>query len=1006
MTKKEKANYIIEELEKLYPETPVPLDHSDAFTLLISVLLSAQCTDERVNKITPHLFAKANNPFDMITLQVEEIRAIIRPCGLSPRKSQAIYDLSHILINKYQGEVPADMTLLEELPGVGHKTASVVMAQAFDVPAFPVDTHIHRLLTRWGMTSGKNVVVTENDAKKYFPRELWNKLHLQIIFYGREYSPARSPKAEKDYIKTKYDYIKKYAEQTNNKAQDDLTTTKDLKASIDTDIKNGDIRPQQNNYGKSIEELFAVNATVAAETEKLNEQVNDKQSTSTIQGNGTDDILADLDLARLKVDAGFASIRAEQDIQKASGNYATINMEVEYKPNPVGLEFLRHSHAQKRQQTSHEDRLAEIAQKKEDAMFLKAVDINVKKGIWSIDENAKLNTDPQTNGFSLNMVWSNDAGGTTAGDYTFDKLQDMASNRMAEEMVESGNHLMKTIQNGVNSNAFTSAQLAQFLDKLSLNKSDRTTVNAVLTGGSTAANKIEMKRIWNNIYTGYNNNPNEYVKQLAKSTQLYNLNDIVKNWTEKNQGHRLTELYNTGDGSLKLEQSSRVGRALMTVREDNFNAIKKQFTKNLNYIVKEVKEKDPETYKNVTPEKINQAVEQVINRYALDGNGHLEEFKKLAPQIDKEISSILGFSIGKSTNQKADAKWYNYVFPLTNIPRLMGDGRETVKDQASWISDVFDQSFIELTTLDPEKGGLKPFFANTVRSGSGNEYGLASEIGVMKVAPGVYWDPGNQSASTMFNSVLSTMWNQDINKYRITTEGNILPEDLEAETGISQNEALAIVRELQGRLNTDEKLEPFFIGSSNIAMESGDLGSMKLMASRDIIEEVIKSMAGDDVKDADIKAKIDKIYQNGITFIAPQKTWSGNQFYNKQYPTATEILLRQKPLEYKDPSGSGRYKIEKAEGGTGDYMSTIEVFELMPDGSKKIHAPYYWNHNVRSAKTIDEKERENKAMLNEIKIINFLRFRQIVASGDQNAIRNAEENFGATVNNPYWNYKN
>jgi endonuclease-3 len=200
MTKKEKANYIIEELEKLYPETPVPLDHSDAFTLLISVLLSAQCTDERVNKITPHLFAKANNPFDMILLSVEEIRAIIRPCGLSPRKSQAIYDLSHILINKYEGEVPADMALLEELPGVGHKTASVVMAQAFDVPAFPVDTHIHRLLTRWGMTSGKNVVVTENDAKKYFPRELWNKLHLQIIFYGREYSPARSPKEEKDYI--------------------------------------------------------------------------------------------------------------------------------------------------------------------------------------------------------------------------------------------------------------------------------------------------------------------------------------------------------------------------------------------------------------------------------------------------------------------------------------------------------------------------------------------------------------------------------------------------------------------------------------------------------------------------------------------------------------------------------------------------------------------------------------------------------------------------------------
>lgn len=200
MTKKEKARYIVEELERLYPETPVPLDHTDAYTLLIAVLLSAQCTDVRVNQITPTLFQRANTPFDMVKLTVEEIREIIRPCGLSPRKSQAIFELSEILIAKYNGQVPDKMYLLEELPGVGHKTASVVMAQAFGVPAFPVDTHIHRLLTRWGITSGKNVVETEKDAKKIFPKELWNKLHLQIIFYGREYSPARSPKAEKDFI--------------------------------------------------------------------------------------------------------------------------------------------------------------------------------------------------------------------------------------------------------------------------------------------------------------------------------------------------------------------------------------------------------------------------------------------------------------------------------------------------------------------------------------------------------------------------------------------------------------------------------------------------------------------------------------------------------------------------------------------------------------------------------------------------------------------------------------
>ena len=200
MTKKEKAKYIINELEKLYPETPVPLNHKDPFTLLIAVLLSAQCTDERVNKITPKLFQLADNPFDMSKQDVEEIRLIIRPCGLSPRKSKAIWELSNILVDKYNGAVPKEMELLEELPGVGHKTASVVVSQAFGQPAFPVDTHIHRLLTRWGITSGKNVVQTEKDAKRIFPIDTWNKLHLQIIFYGRAYSPARSPKREIDYI--------------------------------------------------------------------------------------------------------------------------------------------------------------------------------------------------------------------------------------------------------------------------------------------------------------------------------------------------------------------------------------------------------------------------------------------------------------------------------------------------------------------------------------------------------------------------------------------------------------------------------------------------------------------------------------------------------------------------------------------------------------------------------------------------------------------------------------
>ena len=191
MRKQERADHVRTRLAGLYPETPIPLDHTDAYTLLVAVLLSAQCTDVRVNQVTPALFALADNPRDMALVPVERIREIIRPCGLSPRKSAAISELSKILIEQHGGEVPADFAALEALPGVGHKTASVVMAQAFGVPAFPVDTHIHRLATRWKLTSGKNVETTERDLKRLFPREDWNKLHLRIIFYGREHCTAR-----------------------------------------------------------------------------------------------------------------------------------------------------------------------------------------------------------------------------------------------------------------------------------------------------------------------------------------------------------------------------------------------------------------------------------------------------------------------------------------------------------------------------------------------------------------------------------------------------------------------------------------------------------------------------------------------------------------------------------------------------------------------------------------------------------------------------------------------
>ncbi|WP_248723008.1 endonuclease III [Seonamhaeicola sp. ML3] len=200
MTKQESVNFVINTLNDLYPEIPIPLDHKDPYTLLIAVLMSAQSTDVRVNQITPLLFEKADNPYDMVKLSISEIREIIKPVGLSPMKSKGIHGLSEILIEKHNGEVPQSFEALEALPAVGHKTASVVMSQAFGVPAFPVDTHIHRLMYRWNLSNGKNITQTEKDAKRLFPKELWNDLHLQIIWYGREYSPARGWNLDKDII--------------------------------------------------------------------------------------------------------------------------------------------------------------------------------------------------------------------------------------------------------------------------------------------------------------------------------------------------------------------------------------------------------------------------------------------------------------------------------------------------------------------------------------------------------------------------------------------------------------------------------------------------------------------------------------------------------------------------------------------------------------------------------------------------------------------------------------
>jgi hypothetical protein len=256
----------------------------------------------------------------------------------------------------------------------------------------------------------------------------------------------------------------------------------------------------------------------------------------------------------------------------------------------------------------------------------------------------------------------------------------------------------------------------------------------------------------------------------------------------------------------------------------------------------------------------------------------------------------------------------------------------------------------------------------------------------------------------MFRTILSTNWNQNIEQFRITTQGNILPEDLKGDSGIEQTEALAIVRELQSQLNTNDKLSPFFIGATRISMENSDLGSMKLNAPREVIEQVIKGMAGEDVSEMDVKNKIDKIYQNGITFVAPKNIWENNKLFSDQYPNPTEVVLKSSSINYNDPLGNGKYSIKRNKA-TGDYNGVGEYYEMLPDGNKKTHYSYF-DVTSRAGKEIADRELQFNNLIINAQILNLDTYRRIHQSGDQEAISRANANFGKMTSQSFWNYNN
>ena len=801
--------------------------------------------------------------------------------------------------------------------------------------------------------------------------------------------------AEKEYIKDKYDWLKSYASDKNVKAQDELSTTKSLQGNLEKEINAGNVNPQQLSYADRLNNALKINGAIADDAEKLNNQINDKQATTTVQGYD-EDILGDIELARLKIDAGFASVAAEQDIMRAANNYATLNMEVEYKANPVGLEFLRDKHAKQRQSQGHQDRLSEIQAQNDAKMQQKGIDWLVENKYYSYDMNGKLVTNPQANGFGITFTIPD--GTASSEEMSIDAANKLTTDALITQNAEPVNNLMTYINNGVTSmesgNSFTAAQLAKMV--IMLNPSN-TLAKTILKEGSKNY-KPDIVKVWNQLWNEYKTDSPKFITKHVKAGTIFQLNDVMKSWTATHSGDELAKVYSQDPSMVKLDQFSRQMAALEITKNNNYTKIKNKFTSDINVIINKVKSNNPEIASKITDVKINQAINLIMNRYTIDAHGNTDEFKKIAPQIDQQIESILGFSIGKSTNQKAEAKWYNYVFPLTNLKGILGDGREDVKEKASWIADVFDNSYEELAKdMDP-KTGIQTFFENAGKR-SGNSVSFATETGMMKVAPNIIHDPGNQAANQMFSTILSTNWNQDENKYRITTTGNKLPGS-DKDTGITQNEAIAIVREMQSRINNDKTMKPFLIGATRMSMESTRLGSMKLMAPRDVIEHVIKSSG--DRTESQAKAYIDNIYQNGITYITPKNLWESNKLFGNQFPTPTEVVLETGPIKYNDANGNGKYTIEKTPG-VGDYSGVGEFYIMESDGSKTIDTRYF-AVDVRSGREIEEKEQVLFSLLNATTAANLDMFRRIHQSGDQKAIQNAQTNFGAASTSPFWQY--
>jgi len=813
--------------------------------------------------------------------------------------------------------------------------------------------------------------------------------------------------AEKDYIKKKYDWLKNMSSSTDAKAKNELETAKNLKANLETDIKSGNVNPQQKSYYEQLDEFVGITSAVEKNTSDLNNKLNSNPS-NVPANEHTDDILNNIELARLKVDAGYAAYKAGVQIDEAAGTYAYSNYEVEYKPDAVAIAKFREASADSRLQTSHRMKLAENAQAEQLKRVGKYEDEMVANGRAYRKPDGSIELNPQVGGYESIFQGGPQESGQSSGDKTgFDDLNQSVIDKTVLAKVGPGlNNMMTYINSQVNGDSgslFTNQQLGQILNHFRPTDPD---VDKMIQQGKNYPNQAKAKQIWSQIYNEYSKmtDKSPFIKNVFNSGSMYHLNSVLVNFNKRHSGNTLAQQYNTNQSTFDLETLARRHDAMEQIRVENTKKIETKFRENLTYNANKLKEQGY----NISNKQLDNTVDLVMDEYVKSGY-NWAAMRKNAPEIDKIISGTLGANFIKSTETNRDRSWYEYIpgiYAAEAAYDAITGNRKNVS--ASWINDILNKSYNELATdKDPNKS-LQSFVQTSgvgVDENGNAVVSLSSPTQSIKVDIDYAGDFGYQAAQQAIEDALALPMGDDT-KFKFAF-GNNIPTNSSGDAdylndGLDDNLARSLLQKLYSKMG-DKSIGDFVLSTSRVAMEDSKLGSTTFGIPKAIVDDVVNSMAGD-FTEQQLKQMKDKIIQNGVTAIAPHDFWS-HKLWNSSVPTATEIVLRNKDIDFNSQQGGGGYMISKANGIPGqDYNANFKLRILNNDGTvdvlEKIMDP------KTTGKTVDQIEKDMWQAISIQDQENLKTFRNFHKTGDNQAIEKAmlPENFGKAPNKSFWKY--